>query len=64
MTTETLAKLGIGAIIILGFVSIIIVVGKADKIGAERWDKCQTRFEQSGAPMEARDGIMRGCFAE
>lgn len=28
------------------------------------WDKCQTRFEKSGAPMEARDGIMRSCFSE
>jgi hypothetical protein len=28
------------------------------------WDKCQTRFEKSGAPMEARDGMMRACFSE
>lgn len=28
------------------------------------WDKCQERFEQSGAPMEARDNMMRDCFSK
>lgn len=52
------------ALVGIAFLLMGYGVGQQDTKLNNTWDKCQTRFEKSGAPMEARDGIMRACFSE
>lgn len=46
------------------FAVFIGIVTKNDTKLNDTWDKCQTQFEQSGAPMEVRDSMMRDCFSK
>lgn len=62
-------KYTLSEVIFIAIMSILFTIGvmgliKNDTKLNDTWDKCQQQFEQSGAPMEARDSIMRDCFSK
>lgn len=58
----------IGALLVGLFICIVFfmgyVAGQHDAKLNNTWNKCQQKFKDSGAPMEARDSMMRDCFSK
>jgi len=57
---DLLWKTCLGVILLILF----IIAMRQDKQNNSHWDLCQQKFEDSGAPMEARDSMMRDCFSK
>lgn len=37
-------------------------VSSVDQVQNDTWNRCQSKFEQSGIPFEGREAFIRGCF--